>query len=437
MRGKDAARLWRRNWTHKCRPRRVKPKCPAPVFVGRARGADLHLLPMWCFIGGQSSRGPRVLGRYDRYILFQLIAVFSFFSLVLIAVYWINAAVPLFGSLIASGQTIRIFLGFSLLIVPQVSMMVLPVAGFIAALYVFNRKIGDSELLVLQTAGFSATRLLRPVLMFGILTGLLVGLVGNIVAPAARSLYSERTQQLEENLTGRFLREGQFINPTAGLTVFVRDITELGEFQDMFLQDRSDPLAETTYIAPRALLVAASTGPQLMMFDGMAQTLDHADQRLSIVRFEEFAYDLNAVNPDRGVPSRDLREFPTRALLSPDPRLARELGLSVASMRYEGHDRIARALFVMFPPLIGAICLMLGSFSRFGVVPQILLSVALIVGLQFLWNLVDTVAARNGAPFLYCYLKPLGALVMALVLTLIAMKGPRWRWRWGRGAVLP
>ena len=32
----------------------------------------------------------RSLGRYDRYILSQLVVLFGFFSLVLISVYWIN-----------------------------------------------------------------------------------------------------------------------------------------------------------------------------------------------------------------------------------------------------------------------------------------------------------------------------------------------------------
>ena len=33
------------------------------------------------------------MGRYDRYILSQLVVMFGFFSLVLISVYWVNEAV--------------------------------------------------------------------------------------------------------------------------------------------------------------------------------------------------------------------------------------------------------------------------------------------------------------------------------------------------------
>lgn len=376
------------------------------------------------------------MGRYDRYILSQLIAMFSFFSLVLISVYWINAAVPLFGSLIADGRTVRIFLGFSLLILPQIMMMVMPAAGFIATLYIFNRLIGDSELVVLQTSGLSAARLLRPVLAFGLITGLLVGFVGNIIEPAARSQYGDRNQEVQDNLTARFLREGQFINPTRGLTVYLREITEQGEFRDVFLQDRSGPGAETTYTATRALLVQADTGPRLIMFDGMAQTLNLSDMRLGTVHFEEFTYDLGQMSADRGFRKLDRRELSTWVLLTADAEIAQQLGLSLSAMRYGGHDRIARALFVIFPPLIAAACLMLGSFSRFGVWPQILLAVALIIPLQMVWNAAESAVSRNVDLPLLAYAQPMLAAAMAMGLTLIAMAGRRRRlWLRIKGAV--
>lgn len=372
------------------------------------------------------------MGQYDRYILLQLIKLFSFFSLVLISVYWINAAVPLFGSLIADGQTVRIFLGFSLLILPQIMLMVLPVAGFIATLYIFNRMIGDSELVVLQTAGLSAVRLLRPVLMFGLLSGLLVAFVGNIVDPLARVTFNDRNLAAQEDLTGRFLREGQFLNPAPGLTVYLREITENGEFRDVFLQDRAAPGTETTYVATRALLVQSQTGPRLVMFDGVAQTLDLSDQRLTTVRFEDFTFDLAGLAGAGGVRRVDRRELPTLVLLRADPDIAEQLGLTQTAMRYTGHDRIARALFVIFAPVIAAACLMLGGFSRFGVWPQILLAVGLVIPLQMVWNAAEAAAARNleAAPFL-AYAQPLLAAVLAGGLAILANSGRKIRLRRG------
>ena len=369
----------------------------------------------------------RSLGRYDRYILSQLVVLFGFFSLVLISVYWINEAVDLFDSLIADGQNLRVFLEFTALTLPQIMMMVLPVAGFVATLYIFNRLIGESELVVLQTAGLSAVRLLRPVLLFGLLLGLLIAVLGNVLAPAARGQFNDRSADVQADLTGRFLREGQFIHPAPGLSVYAREITDQGEFRDMFLQDRIDPAAETTYTAPRALLLEADTGPQLVMFDGMAQTFDFANARLTTVLFEDFTYDLGALVAEQASAGTELRALPTWVLIGADAELAAALGLSLAQMRFVGHDRIARALFVIFPPLIAAACLMLGGFSRFGVWPQIMLAVILVIPLQMVWNAAEANAIRNVDLQLLAYAQPILAAALAGVLTLLAMarKGRR------------
>jgi lipopolysaccharide export system permease protein len=304
-------------------------------------------------------------------------------------------------------------------------LIVLPVAGFVATLYTFNRLIGDSEMVVLQTAGLSALRLLRPVLVFGLFLAAVIALLGNVLAPAARTQFIDRSQQVQEDLTGRFLREGQFLHPTDGLTVYIREITDLGEFRDLFLQDRSGADVETTYIATSALLVRSETGPRLVMFDGLAQTLNLDTGRLSTVRFEDFTYDVGALIGDGGFRRLDLRELPTLVLLAADAQTAEQLGQSLAQVRFTGHERIARALFVMFPPLLGAACLMLGGFSRFGVWPQILLAVALVIPLQMIWNAAEAAAIRSVELQYLAYVQPAAAALLVGVLAWLAMRRRR------------
>ncbi len=362
------------------------------------------------------------LGRYDRYILSQLLVLFGFFSFVLVSVYWVNRAVDLFDSLLADGQNVVVFLEFTALALPQIMLLVLPVASFVATIYIFNRMISESELVVLQTAGLSALRLLRPVAIFGVILCALIAVLANALVPAARSQLNERSLEVQEDLTGRFLRAGQFIHPTSGLTVYIREITELGEFRDVFLQDRSNRDTEVTYVAGRALLVRSEDGPRLVMFDGMAQTLQTDGDRLAVVEFSDFTYDIGGLIGDTSLRRRDLAELSTVALLTADMETAERLELSLARMRFEGHDRLARALFVIFPPIIAAATLMLGTFSRFGVWPQILGAVFLVIPLQMIWNVSETIAVRDVSLQYVAYAQPLAAAVMAAVMCWMAMR---------------
>ncbi|MGI3185034.1 LPS export ABC transporter permease LptF [Nioella aestuarii] len=365
------------------------------------------------------------MGRYDRYILSQLLALFSFFSLVLVSVYWINSAVGLFDRLIGDGQSLRVFLEFSALSLPQIIFLVLPVSAFVAAIYVTNRMISESEMVVMQTAGCSALRLLRPVWVFGIVLALLLAILAHVLVPAARGRLIERSVEISQDMTGRLLREGQFLHPTAGLTVYIREITELGEFRDVFLQDRSSPDVETTYTARRAILVSSNAGPRLVMFEGVAQTLQTEGHRLTIVEFDDFTYDIAGLIQSPGTRSRHIRELSTAELLFSPRVFAEAQGFTLAAFRFAGHDRIARPFFALFVPVIAAATLMLGAFSRFGIWPQILLAIALIVPLQMTWNAAESVGSRQEGMAWLAYLQPSLAAMTAAVMIYLALRGHR------------
>ncbi|MDK2774846.1 MAG: LptF/LptG family permease, partial [Tabrizicola sp.] len=181
------------------------------------------------------------MSRFDRYILSQLLALFGFFALVLVAVYWVNRAVGLFDQLIGDGQSALVFLEFTILTLPNAIRLVLPVAGFAAAVYVTNRLMQESELVVMQATGFSAFRLARPVLYFGLIVMLMQAVLTNLLVPASQRVLGERSAEISRNVTARFLNAGQFMHPAAGVTLYIREISPTGELLDLFLSDERSP----------------------------------------------------------------------------------------------------------------------------------------------------------------------------------------------------
>ena len=168
------------------------------------------------------------MSRFDRYLLTQFLTLFGFFALVLVLVYWINRAVGLFDRLIGDGQSALVFLEFSLLTLPNVIRIVLPVAAFAATVHVANRLTQDGELVVMQATGFSAFRLARPVLMFGLIVAAMMTALTHFAVPASRAILADRTAEIEANVTARLLTEGQFMHPVDGVTFYIREITANG-----------------------------------------------------------------------------------------------------------------------------------------------------------------------------------------------------------------
>lgn len=121
------------------------------------------------------------MAKFDRYMLSQFLILFSFFALILVAIFWINRAVVLFDRLIGDGQTALVFLEFTVLGLPKLITTVLPIATFAGSVYVINRMTSESELTVLQATGTSPWRLARPVFVYG----LCVAIMMSVLTPSA------------------------------------------------------------------------------------------------------------------------------------------------------------------------------------------------------------------------------------------------------------
>lgn len=352
------------------------------------------------------------MSRFDRYILSQLLAVFGFFSLVLVSVYWINRAVGLFDRLIGDGQTALVFLEFSLLTLPNVIALVLPVSAFAAVVQVTNRLARESELVVMQTTGFSAFRLARPVLYFGLAVAGMMLLLTHVLVPDSRAELARRTAEVSRNVAAQFIAEGQFTHPAPGLTLYIREVAPTGELGDIYLADDRDPALRTTYTARRALFARATSGPKLVMFDGMTQTLAAEGQRLSVTRFADFTYDLAGLVPASFSPRRSVAQLSTLSLLRADPGVLHETESTRPEFLATAHNRFAQPLLATAAALIGFSALMLGAYSRFGLWRQIAVAVLLLIVVQAVTTYGSAAALRTPGGWALVYAGPvLGAAI--------------------------
>jgi lipopolysaccharide export system permease protein len=360
------------------------------------------------------------VARFDRYMLSQLMMLFGFFSLVLISIYWINSAVRLFDWLIGDGQTVWVFLEFSALTLPGVIRIVLPVAGFAAAVYVTNRMSGDSELTVVQATGFSAFRVARPVMMFASVVLVMMLILTGYLVPLANRAYSERSQEVSQNAAARLFTEGRFLSPADGLTFYIRDITPSGELLDIFLSDTHNPSETTTYTADRAFLVKGENGPQLVMVSGLAQSLRHETNRLVMTRFDDFVYDIGALIPkpkERALRAGELTLF---QLLSNDDAIAEGARRAPEALYAQGHGLIAESLLAYAAAVAGFSALIVGGFSRFGLLRQILIAIGIVVCIKMVEAGIANVVRTRPESWALYYIPALLGLTVVLAQLSIA-----------------
>lgn len=354
-------------------------------------------------------------------------ALFGFFALVLVSVYWVNRAVRLFDQLISDGQTAWVVLEFTALTLPYVIRLVLPIAAFAATVYAINRLAGESELVAMQATGASPWRLARPVAVFGLIVAALMLVLVHVLVPASRAQLADRQSQIAENVTARFLKEGTFQHPGDGVTIYIRSVAPTGELLDLFLSDARNPAVRTTYTAEKALIVRSDTGPKLIMIEGMAQTLRSLDNRLAVTRFADFTYDIGALIAPGGRLKRDWRELPTWQLIAPGSEVLALTRGSADEAWIELQNRLTQPLLAPVAALLGFAALMLGGFSRFGVWRQIGIAVVALIVVQFLSNAADDVIRRDPGLWPLAYLPALAGFAAVAVMLWLAARPRRVR----------
>lgn len=356
------------------------------------------------------------LTQLDRYLLSKLMALFGFFALVLVSVYWVNRAVLLFDSLISDGQTALVVLEFTALTLPYVIRIVLPVAAFAATIYAVNRLDQDSELVVMRATGASNWRLARSVVVFGLIASVMMAILVNVLVPAAKDRLAERRQEVAQDVSARFLTEGSFQHPASGVTIYIQKISDLGELENLFLADRRDPARATIYTADKALIVRSESGPKLVMLNGMAQTLQQPGDRLAITRFANFTYDIGSLLQSNGHRKRALGEIGTLELLRGGSQMSALTGATPDQIRLELNQRISQPLLAPIAALIGFAAMMIGTFSRFGMWRQITMAILGLIAVQALQNSVESVTATDPKLWSLLYLPAFGGGVIACAM---------------------
>ncbi len=357
------------------------------------------------------------MAKFDRYMLSQLFVLFGFASLVLVLVYWINRAVVLFDQLIADGQSAGVFLELTALSLPNLIRIVLPLAAFAAAVYVTNRMASESELTVVQATGFSPYRIARPVVVFGGFVALLMLALTHVLVPLSVAELDARQDEIARSATARLLREGQFLEAAPGVTLYIREITPEGEMYDIFLSDTRSAREEVTYTAARAFLVRSENGPQLVMIDGLAQTLSTDNGRLVATAFDDLAYDIGSLMQPPGPARRSPRAVLSHELVNPSPQLVAETGSPREKLILDLHERTGEALLAPVAALFGFAPLLVGGFSRFGLWRQVVGAVFLVIFIKLAETGLMRLVGDDPARWPIVYLPAvIGFAIVALLL---------------------
>lgn len=350
-----------------------------------------------------------------QYIIRQVAWPLLFASLTLVGVIWLTQSLRFIDRIVNNNLSIGSFFYLTMLVLPGVTAIILPIAAFCATLYAYNRLAGDSELVVLSGSGFSRLSLTRPAWILAGGLVLLLYTIGLFLGPlSARTL---RTTQYEFRtaLAGMVIMEGVFNTLSNNLTVYVRERNAEGEMRGILVHDSRDAQRPVTMMAERAMLVLTAQGPRLVMAKGNRQQVEQGRRSLSILYFDNYSLDLSTYSKQDGEGWREPSERYLHELFWINEKDLDDIA-NRTKLMVEGHRRLAAPLYTPALMMIAIAGVIGGQFNRRGQGLRLLgtASVAIVVQLASLG--VAQAAMRQPLLVPLLYLAPLGFLAGALWL---------------------
>src|ERR1700761_2204834 len=111
----------------------------------------------------QPRRRRTTLPQLSWYVLGQLLGPVALLALLMTCVILLTQSLRLLDLVINRGQSAPTFLYLTSLILPGLLVIILPIAFFFATLFTLSRLNGDSELVVMASAGYSQRQLATPI----------------------------------------------------------------------------------------------------------------------------------------------------------------------------------------------------------------------------------------------------------------------------------
>ncbi len=358
-----------------------------------------------------------------RYILRQISGPLLFVTLTLTGVIWLTQSLRFIDRIVNNGLSFSSFIYLTMLLMPGVLAIIVPIAIFCATLYVYNRLNSDSELIVLSAVGFNREILSRPAMLMAAV-GVIVVLVLNLyLMPLGARTFRTNQYEFRSNLAGVLLQEGVFNTPMSGMTVYIRERNANGEMLGILVHDNHDTRQPITMMAERGTLISTPQGPRLVLVNGNRQQVDAGRRQLSLLYFDSYNIDLDAFGKGEGEGWSEPAERYLSELFYPDMSVPDDRA-NYNRLIIEGHRRLVSPLYVPTLVLIALAAVLAGEFNRRGQNKRIILAAVAAISLQVLGLGVSQFASRNPILIPLMYLNPLAFAGGAITL-LAQVRHPR------------
>ena len=348
----------------------------------------------------------------DRYLLRQLLGPTLLASAALTSVALLSQSLSGLDLIVNQRQTAWVFLKITVLYMPQLINMIMPIALFVAALVALNRLHTEQEIVVCFAGGMSRWRVISPAMRLAGTIALLALVMNLWVQPAAFRELRRELFEVRTDLASSLVREGEFTEPVKGLTVYAQSVDGKGDLHNLFIHQLKPDGSATVYMANQGRMAKRNGQAVLVLRDGSTQEFSSRGV-LQFLTFNEYPFELGTLSNSTELVHYKPSDRYLHELMMPDLQQDWERRNRL-SLLAEGHARLSSPLYNIAFMAMALSAILGGGFSRLGYGRRIALMGAAAALVRIVGFGVQSACDDNAWLNILQYLVPLAATAFAL-----------------------
>ena len=314
----------------------------------------------------------RVMKQLTRYIFGQLFFTVLAVTLILTCIMWLVQSLRYIDFIANKGVPLLLFFEMILYLLPNLVVIVVPIAILIGILFIYNKLITDHELVVMQASGVGYWQLAKPAILLSILFTFIIYLFTLYLLPLSFRKYRDISVSLREKSLTSLVQAGQF-NTFGKYTIYAHSQDSQGNFLGILIYDGSQGEKSTTFMAEKGIVFNREEGGRLLLINGNRQEKDLKTAKPSVLYFDRYTIETKDKSASDEKGGRFLRAYERYIgdLLNPQEDLSHSTRLEFIAA---AHQRLISPLYALAFGLLSVCAMILGHFNRRGRPGKILMA---------------------------------------------------------------
>ena len=345
------------------------------------------------------------------YIFRQTLSNVLISTLVFVGIIWLSQSFKTIKLIINKGAGLLEFFILSAYSLPSWLLIALPFGTFAGCMISYLKLQNDKEIIVMKSAGINPLNLSKPAFFIAILVSIILFIISHFIMPKTYKNFKVLQNDIRNSSESLIIKDNVFIDLNKFQTIFISNLYENNQLEEIFIQDRSDPKFIVEFFAKKGSL-NFENNIMLSMQNGTRISTD-LKGKSTILNFKSYDIEIKQES-DKKTSSRviEYNEYNFFELLKKSKNSKEKKGKLLA----EAHSRNT----IVFMPLVFCMIVMVvilkDNYSRFFSIYRKTIGIGVLVLIQSLVLIIKNAVHSNINFLPLMYIFPILILITCIFI---------------------